>query len=397
VPNGSGDFLTYGSAGFSKATYTQATSTAINSATATTVYEANVSQTVTTGTTAHVYALKVGASTIDGGALKVGSQVSGDQAGVILNGGTIATTNLNFGAAEGVVYTSQAGGTISAVVKGSGGLTTFGPGTLTLTAANTYTGSTQINSGTLLAANTTGSATGSGDVTVFSTATLQVTGQVGVNGSTPSTTTVNSGGTLLLSGGTVNGTLTMASGSHLFGTGTVADTATVSGIIGNSATDPSAAPFTGVNNVTFSGSSTTFNSSTIYAWRLNVLDDTPANAGVNWSLLHFTTQTGTIYMGTSNSHFNFTLDLGANVPDPNSGNAFWGQSHSWLVAQAPYAFNSIYWYSAFPTYDQGYFSLSVDAQLVNVYVSYTPTPEPTWIMGAALAGLAAALRWWRSK
>jgi autotransporter-associated beta strand protein len=49
---------------------------------------------------------------------------------------------------------------------GNGSLTKVGPGKLKLTNANTYTGATTIREGTLLADNSTGSATGSSDVRV---------------------------------------------------------------------------------------------------------------------------------------------------------------------------------------------------------------------------------------
>ena len=42
----------------------------------------------------------------------------------------------------------------------------WGPGTLTLSASNRYTGRTIVNAGTLIAANIAGSATGTGLVTV---------------------------------------------------------------------------------------------------------------------------------------------------------------------------------------------------------------------------------------
>ncbi len=65
-----------------------------------------------------------------------------------------------------------------------------GTGTLTLTGANTYSGGTTISGGTLLANNTSGSATGTGVVTVNSGGTL------GGSGSVVGTVTVNSGGTV---------------------------------------------------------------------------------------------------------------------------------------------------------------------------------------------------------
>jgi fibronectin-binding autotransporter adhesin len=54
-----------------------------------------------------------------------------------------------------------------------------GTGTAILSAANTYRGSTAISAGTLKVANTTGSATGSGAVTVNSGATLAGSGSIG--------------------------------------------------------------------------------------------------------------------------------------------------------------------------------------------------------------------------
>lgn len=83
-------------------------------------------------------------------------------------------------------------------------------GTVVLTAANTYTGGTNVNAGLLLANNTTGSATGNGAVTVNSGGTLGGTGAV-------------SGAVTILGGGTLApgasieslavGSLTLASSS----------------------------------------------------------------------------------------------------------------------------------------------------------------------------------------
>ena len=57
-------------------------------------------------------------------------------------------------------------------------MTKAGPGTLILSGDNLYTGATTVAAGTLLAENTTGSATGPGTVTVRAGATLGGTGTV---------------------------------------------------------------------------------------------------------------------------------------------------------------------------------------------------------------------------
>ena len=87
---------------------------------------------------------------------------------------------------------------------------TIGSGSLALTAANTYTGNTTVNGGTLLANNNT-SSTGTGNVIVNSG------GKFGGNGLVTGTVTVNSGGALAPGNGGVGiitvGSLTLSSGS----------------------------------------------------------------------------------------------------------------------------------------------------------------------------------------
>jgi autotransporter-associated beta strand protein len=107
---------------------------------------------------------------------------------------------------DNIINIDGSGGvTISAVVKdGPGNHLTLGgggTGSLILSAPNTYTGGTTINSTTLLANNTTGSATGTGAVTVNNTGTLGGTGFINAGANN---VTVNSGGRIT---GATNGTV----------------------------------------------------------------------------------------------------------------------------------------------------------------------------------------------
>ena len=136
--------------------------------------------------------------------------------------------------------------TTATITANDGGLTKLGTGVLTLTGANTYTGATQVNAGTLLANNTslslTNSATGLGNVTVGNAAGT-LTATLGGTGTMLGNVTVNPGS--VITGGTVGtvGTLTAFSNLTLAGTaaapanftvnisGARADQLTISGIL----------------------------------------------------------------------------------------------------------------------------------------------------------------------
>jgi autotransporter-associated beta strand protein len=98
---------------------------------------------------------------------------------------------------------------IYGVISGTGGLTKVGAVALYLYGANTYMGDTTVSSGTLVVNNSTGSGTGSGNVTVQGGATLSVLGTISGN------VTVESLGLLRGKGGTVNGAVTVKSGGNL--------------------------------------------------------------------------------------------------------------------------------------------------------------------------------------
>ncbi len=173
-----GDFVTYNGTGatndigFQQATYTLTDTFAGSDNTS--VVKNTSAQTVAANTSA--FALRNDSTiSIDSGiTLTLGNPTANSnttttqaaQTGLILNGGTIdGPGTLNFGVSEGTIYTSDAGGTIGAVIAGAGNYNTgvgptsgnvpislnkFGSGTLFLTnTANTYTGATIISAGAL--------------------------------------------------------------------------------------------------------------------------------------------------------------------------------------------------------------------------------------------------------
>ncbi|HMP07587.1 MAG TPA: autotransporter-associated beta strand repeat-containing protein [Lacipirellulaceae bacterium] len=86
--------------------------------------------------------------------------------------------DVGLGSSIRTITTSNSGGTILSGVINHGGLTKAGAGSLTLTGDNMYGGGTIINNGTLYANNSSGSATGSGSVTVNMGGTLAGSGAV---------------------------------------------------------------------------------------------------------------------------------------------------------------------------------------------------------------------------
>ena len=177
-----------------------------------------------------------GTFNLDGGTLAV-YRVVNDGSGANtfnFNGGTLQPTYAASDFFAGVKTAAvQAGGAIintngqsvtmaqtltSGTASGTpdGGLIKYGAGALTLTAANTYTGVTIINAGALLAANTSGSATGTGRVMVNAGGTL------GGNGIISGAVTVAGGGTLSPSPGLSPTRLTLGSNLTLNSSSTLA-------------------------------------------------------------------------------------------------------------------------------------------------------------------------------
>jgi autotransporter-associated beta strand protein len=188
-----------------------------------------------------------------------------------LNGGTLLTTadltlddsnrGITVSAASSIETSTGTTATISSTILGGANLTKEGDGTLVFTAAQaSYSGSVTINGGTLLATNTTGSATGSGAVSVTAPATLGGTGSI-VAGSGNNITingTLDAGMPSASSGSalafTVDGAGSLAlSGTTLFQLFTNDNTGTLNGVTAADRVVVSASDW---SNVVFGGSST---------------------------------------------------------------------------------------------------------------------------------------------
>ena len=179
-----------------------------------------------------------GGTTVGAGTLKLsGSGTLGSTSGALtVNGGTLDLNGKNatvgiFSGTGGTVTNSSATGsnltvdngdsgtgaaTYAGVIQdgvGQLGLTKTGTGALVLTGANTYTGGTLINSGTLEIDNASGSGTGTQTVYVASGGALRGTGTIGgdvqvMSGGALAAGTATTPGTL-----SIGGNLALASGS----------------------------------------------------------------------------------------------------------------------------------------------------------------------------------------
>jgi len=157
---------------------------------------------------------------------------------VTSSAGTSLTLSGEVTNATGLTKAGTGAMTVSGLLRGAGTLGVSG-GSLTLTAANTYTGATTVSAGATLNANNTGTTSATG------TGALTVAGTVNNNGRITGATTTNAGGvvnvaagafatgTQTVSGGTVNvsGTISGAVNISLNGVVDMADTGIITGAI----------------------------------------------------------------------------------------------------------------------------------------------------------------------
>ena len=95
--------------------------------------------------------------------------------GIVINNSAVEFGTVTAALGGGPVLVDMA---LNGAISGSGALIKTNGNTLTLGGANTYAGGTIVNSGKLAVVNTTGSGTGSGDVTVNAAATVTGSGKI---------------------------------------------------------------------------------------------------------------------------------------------------------------------------------------------------------------------------
>ncbi|HEX5220642.1 MAG TPA: autotransporter-associated beta strand repeat-containing protein [Verrucomicrobiae bacterium] len=280
-------------------------------------------------------ALGSGPLTITSGTLSLGS--FNQTVGLFsMSGGTVnGSGNLT---ASG--YQVQ-GGTINAQIAGSGSLVKSGAGTTTLTAANTYSGGTIINDGTLAVNNLTGSGTGPGFVLI------------------------NPGG-MLIGRGNVLGVVTNGPG------GTISAGAD----IGQLNTGPQF----------WMGGST-------FRWEI---EDASSTAGVGWDLLNVSGALNVV--GTAGNKITFdvaSFTLGGSAGDAANFDPY--QNYLWKMVQTSGGIIFQPGENETTVFDLmtggfanalegGTFSFSIGNGGQDLYLVYTAVPEPDVI---SLIGLAA--------
>lgn len=262
---------------------------------------------------------------------------------MLLPASGMAAAEADFEQGRGVVYTGGRGGRIDSEISTADGVLYYGPGMVTVTGANSYSGGTLVQGGHLQVRNTEGSATGSDTVLV-------------------------SRDGILSGDGTVEGDVEL-------------EGILVPGVFGTS------------GNVTPStlsvGGSVLFQTDSILSWTLIDLTDSISGgtAGSDWSFL----SVGGDLSFEEDSYLNLDFE---NVAGPESGNSFWDTTRYWSVA----SFGTLIDLSNLSIFGSnlefGNFSLFEDSTSNTLGLAYSPNggsiliPEPSsYVLILALASL----------
>jgi autotransporter-associated beta strand protein len=244
--------------------------------------------------------------------------------------------------------------TLSGPIDGPGTLL-VGNGEIILTQPNTHTGGTVVSgfaNGMLVAANPTGSATGTGPVFLRSNGTLAGNGRVaGVVVAEPN--------------GTTNPDAAVA---------------------------PSGPAGTGIGRLTVGGLDLRQG---VYQWQLGGLSE--SGPGVNFDQL-VVEGAGTRLDPAGRVTLDFALLAAGDRPTaPGSGAGFWAAPRQWLILDwtGEGDFSGSFGGVSNPTWGAGTFGLS--QQGGDVYLTFIPVPEPGAGLAAGAAGLGAAGLWRRRR
>ncbi|MFO0937708.1 MAG: autotransporter-associated beta strand repeat-containing protein [Gemmataceae bacterium] len=300
---------------------------------------------------------------ISSGTLKLGSSDALPQnSGITLSANSVFDTDgyspsiktLNGGSPSGMGYINNSGtsmtvgtgtnvgdkvGFLQAPIYGRGALIKNGDGFFELAAESTYSGGTIINQGTVIVSNSSGTATGSGDVSLATLATLAGDGRI-------------------------MGKVT--------GSGTISPSRSTSSLIGKLSLDG------GLNLNTGTGGK--------YIWNLGQLSE--SNPGIDFDQISIAG--GDLTLGGSSK---LTLEFVDSGVDPNSTDPFWDSPHIWTIIDVNNSetnfFNNTFSEITNPTYSTGSFTLLDPADFSgDIVLSFTPNPvpEPAFILTATILG-----------
>ena len=158
-------------------------STWSNSGNLTIGYSGNGTLTIANGGSVSASAVTIASQAGSSGTINFGSLGGSDTAGNLI------APLISFGSGSGTINFNQADTLAATGFSGNGSINQLGNGTTILIGSNTYTGTTTVSAGTLLANNTNGSAVGASTVHVNG-------GTLGGTGIIAGATTISSGGTL---------------------------------------------------------------------------------------------------------------------------------------------------------------------------------------------------------
>ena len=314
--------------------------------------------------------------------------------------GTLGLTgDLSLGSGQTLTATGAGNIDLSGALNGSGNLTQAGPGTLTLsgTTANSFSGATAINDGTLQLNKTAGTiALAGGTVTIGDGAgaansaslTLLASNQIADYGGL---ITINSDGRLNLNGQQETINTVAGTGSIAFGSGGYL------GVGSNSGSSTFGGSLTGTGVLEKLGSgSLTFTSSFNFSGELRLTGGTVILAGISATVttLHITGNTVLDFGNSTASTLNATtllIDAGVTLTITNWINTtdyFYAQN--WTSATLGATGNTPMNQITF----SGFSNNSTQWQSYDHAV--TPVPEPA-AYGAILAGLGLAAACWRRR